>query len=268
MELIENVACTVCGCVCDDLRITVDGGRVTKAEGSCPLSEAWFLGQDERQPPVAEIEGRPASVEAGILHAAEILVASRSPLIYGLSRSSTDGQRAAVALADQIGATIDTTASLCHAPSVIALQQAGESTCTLGEVKNRSDLVIFWGSNPVKSHPRHFERYAVYPPGQFVPGGRANRFVVVADVKPTASTETADMFLQVEPGQDFEALWTLRSLVRGLPVKPNASTGAPLRLLEDLAGRMKACRFGIAFFGLGLTARRPPQRRGPSDAGA
>jgi formylmethanofuran dehydrogenase subunit B len=250
---VENVACTVCGCVCDDLRITFDQGRIRKAEGACSLAEPWFLGQDSRHPPAAEIEGQPASLEAAVARSAEILRASRSPLIYGLSRSSTEGQRAAVALADQIGATIDTTASLCHAPSVLALQQAGESTCSLGEVKNRADLVIFWGSNPVESHPRHFERYSVLPTGQFVPGGRANRTLVVVDVRPTASTAAADLFLSIEPGRDFEALWTLRSLVRGLPVEPTASTGAPICLLEDLAERMKACRFGIVFFGLGLS---------------
>src|SRR5205823_4761478 len=99
----------------------------------------------------------------------------------------------------------------------------------------------------------HFERYSVLPTGQFVPGGRANRFLVVADVRQTASTAGADLYLPVEPGRDFEALWTLRSLVRGVPVEPTARTGAPLRLLQDLAGRMKSCRFGIVFFGLGLS---------------
>jgi formylmethanofuran dehydrogenase subunit B len=250
---VEDVACTVCGCVCDDLRITLDQGRIVHAEGACQLAEPWFLGQDRRQPPVAAIEGRPASLEAGVARAAGILRSARSPLIYGLSRSSTEGQQAAVALADQIGSTIDTTASLCHAPSVLAIQQAGESTCTLGEVRNRADLVLFWGSNPVESHPRHFERYSVQPQGEFIPLGRANRFVVVADVKPTPSTEAADLFLPIEPGRDFEALWTLRSLVRGLPVEPTAPTGAPLRLLQDLAERMKSCRFGVVFFGLGLS---------------
>ena len=251
--MIEDVACTVCGCVCDDLRITVDQGRVIKAEGACCLAEPWFLSQDTCRPPIAEIEGKPAPLEAGIVRAAAILQASRSPIIYGLSRSSTDGQRLAVSLADRIGATIDTTASLCHAPSVMALQEVGESTCSLGEVKNRADLVIFWGSNPVESHPRHFERYSVLPQGQFIARGRADRFLVVADVKPTASTELADLYLPVERGRDFEALWTLRSLVRGLPIEETASTGAPLSLLTELARRMKSCRFGIVFFGLGLS---------------
>ena len=252
MEPIENVACTVCGCVCDDLRITVEGGRITRAEGACSLAEPWFLGQDSRRPPIAEIEGRPASLETGIVHAAEILRASRAPLIYGLSRSSTEGQRAAVDLADRLGATIDTTASLCPAPTV-ALQLAGQSTCSLGEVKNRADLVIFWGTNPVQSHPRHFERYSVLPAGKFVPGGRADRTVVVVDVQQSASADAADLFIPVEQGEDFEALWTLRSLIRGVPVEATASTGAPLALLTDLAGRMKSCRFGIVFFGLGLS---------------
>jgi formylmethanofuran dehydrogenase subunit B len=176
-------------------------------------------------------------------------------LIYGLARSSTEGQQAAVALGDRLGATVDTTASLCHAPSVVGLQEAGESTCTLGEIKNRADLVIFWGSDPVESHPRHFERYSVDPPGLFVPRGRADRFVVVADVRRSASAEAADLYLPVEAGRDFEALWTLRALVRGVTPAPGAATGAPPALLADLARRMKTCRLGIVFFGLGLSMR-------------
>ncbi len=249
----EDVACTVCGCVCDDLRLTVEGGRITHMQGACPLSEPWLRAQNSRHPPAAEIEGQPVAAEAALARAAALLGAARAPLVYGLSRSSTAGQQAAIALADRLGATIDTTASLCHAPSVVALQEAGESTCSLGEVKNRADLVVFWGSNPVESHPRHFERYSLYPVGEFLRGGRSERFVVVADVAPTPSSAVADLFLPVEPGRDFEALWTLRGLVRAVPPAPGSATGAPLPLLTDLARRMKACRFGIVFFGVGLS---------------
>ncbi len=253
MESFEHVACTVCGCVCDDLRITVEGRRISKCEGACCLSEPWFLAQDSRRPPAALIDGQPAPLDEAIARAADLLRAASSPLIYGLSRSSTEGQRAAIALAERVGATIDTTASLCHAPSVMAIQEVGESTCTLGEVKNRADLVIFWGSNPVESHPRHLERYSLQPRGRWVPEGRAGRTLVVADVKPTATTEQADLFLPVEPGKDFEVLTTLRSLIRGAPVEASSAVGAPLSLLQDLADRMKTCRYGIVFFGLGLS---------------
>ncbi len=248
-RVVSDVACTVCGCVCDDLRITVAGERVVGAEGACRLAEPWYLGQNTRQPPAAEIEGRPVSHEEALAQAALILRKARSPLIYGLSRSNTDGQRAAVELADCLGATIDTTASRGHAPSVLALQEAGESTCTLGEVKNRADLVVFWGSDPVESHPRHFERYSVDATGEFIPNGRRDRTVVVVDVCKTATSEQADLFVKVERGRDFEALWALRALVRGI----EPESGSLGEVLRDLAERMKRCKFGIAFFGLGLS---------------
>jgi formylmethanofuran dehydrogenase subunit B len=247
-SIVENVACTVCGCVCDDLRVTVDQGRVTRAEGACRLAEPWLLGQGAHRPPAASVEGRLATLDSAVDRAAAILRAARYPLVYGLSRSSTEGQRAAAALADRLGATIDTTASLCHAPSVVAIQESGESTCTLGEVKNGADLVVFWGSDPAESHPRHFERYSACPPGLFVPRGRQGRTVVVADVRRTATAEAADLFLPVEPGRDFEALWSLRGLVRGRPLDP-----APPAALQELAARMKSCRLGVVFFGLGLS---------------
>jgi formylmethanofuran dehydrogenase subunit B len=250
---IDNVACTICGCVCDDLRITVEDERVVQAEGACHLAEPWYLSQGSRRPPATEVDGEPVAFDAALERAANILRAARAPLIYGLSRSNTEGQQAAVALADRLGATIDTTASLGHAPAILALQEAGESTCSLGEVRNRADLVLFWGSNPVESHPRHFERYSVDPIGEFLPGGRKDRTVVVADVRPTATSERADVFLQVEPGRDFEVLWTLRGLIRGQQPAADAIVGAPLDRLRDLAQRMKTCRYGIAFFGLGLS---------------
>jgi formylmethanofuran dehydrogenase subunit B len=242
--------------VCDDLRVTVEGDRIVQTERACQLAEPWFREVDRHAPPVAEIESVPVEFDTALNRAAEILARSDAPLIYGLSRSSTPGQQSAVALADRLGATIDSTASRCHAPSIRAFQTVGESTCTLGEIRNRADLVIYWGSNPVASHPRHFERYSLDPIGEFVPEGRAGRFLVVVDVERTASANQADLFLQVDPDRDFEALWTLRLLVAGGLPAPGAETGAPLAQLEELASRMRACQCGVIFFGLGLTRSR------------
>lgn len=250
---IGPAACTLCGCVCDDLQLTVVGERIVAAEGACELARPWLLGIGAEQVPPAEIEGQPAAIDDALAQGVRILEQAQAPLVYGLSRSSTPGQRAAAELADRLGATVDTTASLCHANSVMAVQQAGEQTCTLGEVRNRADLVIYWGSNPAKSHPRHAERYAVDPRGEFVPGGRCDRYVVVADVRATESTALADCYLPITPGRDFDVLWALRGLVRGLPMDEGHDVGAPWRLLCDLAARMRRCRFGIVFFGFGLS---------------
>ena len=227
-----------------------------QAECACPLAEPWYLRQGAAQPAQAEIEGKPASLSEAVQHATAILDRAKAPLIYGLSRSSTEGQRAAVQLADLLGATIDTTASLGHGPSVMAVQEEGESTCTLGEARNRADLVIFWGTNPAVSHPRHFERYSVEPTGEFLPGGRQDRTVVVIDIQPTETTAMADLFIQVEPGRDFEALWTLRMMLLGQAPDPAAVTGIPQQVLADLLERMRRCKYGVVFFGFGLSRGR------------
>ena len=246
---ITDVACTVCGCVCDDLTIHVENDRIVRAERACHLAEPWFLSQNQSPAPPVLIEGRPADRETAMARAVELLRASRYPLIYGLSRSTTEGQRAAVALAEYLGATIDTTAATGHAPSLMALQEVGESTCSLGEVKNRSDLVIFWGCDPAVTHPRHTRRYAPDPVGMFVPEGRAGRYVVYAGSTPTETPPDADCILRIQPGMDFDAFQTLRCLVRGIPPSPESPTGADPAILADLAARMKACRNGILFFG-------------------
>ncbi len=86
------------------------------------------------------------------LQAVRILDGADSPLIYGLSSTASEAQRKAIELADKLGAMIDTTSSVCHGPTGLAMQAVGEPTCTLGEVRNRADLVIFWGCNPAESH--------------------------------------------------------------------------------------------------------------------
>lgn len=260
MQTILDVACPVCGCVCDDLKLTVDGSRVVKTERACALAEPWFQAQSSATRPAAEIDGEPAEFQRAIAVAADMLRASRYPLIYGLSRSSTGGQQAAVKLADRIGATIDTTASLCHGPSIMAMQTVGESTCTLGEIRTRSDLVIFWGCHPAATHPRHAERYSVMPRSDWLPNGRADRTIVmigderdVHDWRLDREGACPDWVIPLGPDSDFEAITVLRALVRDVPIRESNLPNSTMQSLTELARRMKSCRYGIFFFGLGLT---------------
>lgn len=257
-SIVEDATCTFCGCVCDDITLKVENGHIREAKNACVLGKAWFLYHDTPSGPVARIEGRPASLDEAIERAARILVNARYPVVYGLSDTTCEAQRYAVAIADYIGGCVDTTTSVCHGPSGMAFQGIGEVTCSLGEVKNRADLVIFWGSNPAESHPRHMTRYSTMPKGEFVPRGRKDRTVVLVDVRRSKSAPAADIFLQIRPRKDFEALWALRALVRGRSVSPAIAeeTGISLEQWSDLATRMKSCRFGVLFFGMGLSMTR------------
>lgn len=264
MHTVTDVACPVCGCVCDDLELTVNDSQVLSVKRACHLAEPWFLGQNSPPKSPVQVAGQPVSLEAGLQSAASILRDSKAPLIYGLSRSSSPGQRAAIDLAEYLRGTVDTTASLCHGPSIMALQSVGESTCSLGEVRNRSDLVIFWGCNPAASHPRHAERYSVFPKGLFVPRGRADRTIVmVGDARDVhqwrldPEGSLPDLVIPVEPSHDFEAITMLRLMLKGVSIDTSNmgldQTGASLPDLQRLFDLMRSCRSGVVFFGLGLT---------------
>ncbi len=219
----------------------------------------WFLSHRDESLPVCRIAGQPASIADGVERAAQILLAAKYPLVYGLDDTTCEAQRVAVSIADWIGGTVDTSTSVYQGPWGVAFQGVGEVTCSLGEVANRGDLIIFWGSNPAESHPRHFSKYSLLPKGMFVPRGREDRTCVVVDVHRTKSVESADVFLQIKPGKDFEALWILRALAHDMPLdaaEVERDTGVPLAAWQDLMARMKQARFGVMLFGMGLTMTR------------
>lgn len=258
VKVVKDATCTFCGCVCDDQELTVEGNRITKAKNSCVLGKAWFLNHHIEERPEAMIEGQPASYDQAIERAADILTSADYPVTYGLSDTTCEAQRVALAISDWIGACVDTTTSVCHGPSGMAFQAVGEVTCTLGEIKNRADFLLFWGGNPAESHPRHFTRYSLMPKGQFVPNGRKDRTAVLIDVRKTKSAKAADIHLQLKPRSDFELCWAMRALAKGIDVDPSVEekTGISLETLTDVVDRMKKAKFGVILFGMGLTMTR------------
>lgn len=250
-QTFHDTACTVCGCVCDDLVIAVDADRISNVRGACRLAEPWFARLPYPSTRAAAcIAGQPVTYGEAIDRVVETLGNSRAPLIWGLTRSSTAGQRAAIALAEQLGGTVDTLTSL-NPTATLAMQNIGQSTCSLGEVKNRADLVIFWGTNPVVSHPRQLERYSVGPQGLFLPRGRADRTVIVIDSAATETSEFADEFLPIMSGADqrfSEALW---QILGGNELTAIFDFGVSEEQVRQLAERMKTCRYGALFFGAG-----------------
>ncbi len=256
---VKNAVCTFCGCTCDDIDLVVEGDHIIKAKRACALGEAWFLNHSaDKDSPAAEVGRTAVPLEDAITEAAQLLAGARYPLIYGLSNTTSEAQRLAVRLAELTGANLDTTSSVCHGPTDLALQAVGKVGCTLGEVKNRADLVIYWGCNPAEAHPRHFTRYAVTPKGEYVPNGRRDRTVILVDVRKTASAKVADLFIPIKPGKDFELAQVLRALADDRPVDKTLAeeTGVSLAVMQDLIDRMKRAKYGVIFFGLGLTMTR------------
>ena len=98
------------------MKLTVDLDRhvITKADNACVLGKAWFAEHTIEDRPVAMIGGKEASLTEAVDEAARILVEARFPITYGLSDTTCEAQRQALAIVDAIHGTIDTTTSVCH----------------------------------------------------------------------------------------------------------------------------------------------------------
>jgi formylmethanofuran dehydrogenase subunit B len=223
----ERATCAGCGLVCDDIVAVVEDGRVERLERTCPLGDAWFAAHVAPGLPAAAVDGREVELEEALDAAAALLGEARAPLVYGLGRATCETQRAAVALAEALGATIDPAGPLLDGASGVAFPARGASTATLGEVRDRAEVVVIWRADPATTHPRLFER--LHLPGD-------GRTLVVLDERRTATAEHADTLLERPASGDVEALWTLRALVRD--DAPRDADPA----LTDLARQLRGAR--------------------------
>ena len=152
MPIVKAVTCPVCGCLCDDIELTIQSGRIAKVKNGCAMCESKFLGYCGHRflKPLVRKNGElvEVSFEEAIQKASRILAEADYPLLYGWSSTSCEAIRVGLELAEEVGGVIDNTSTVCHGPSELSVQDVGIPTCTLGQVRHRADLVIYWGSNP------------------------------------------------------------------------------------------------------------------------
>jgi formylmethanofuran dehydrogenase subunit B len=172
MSVVKSVTCPVCGCLCDDIELTIDNGKVSQVRNGCAMCESKFLNyisEHRTKTPLIRKEGKlvPASYEEAIHKSAEILADASYPILYGWSSTDCEAQRVGVELAEEVGGILDNTAVVCHGPSILSVQEVGIPTATLGQIRHRADLILYWGCDPWSAHPRHLERYTAFTEGRF-----------------------------------------------------------------------------------------------------
>jgi formylmethanofuran dehydrogenase subunit B len=91
------------------------------------------------------------------------------------------------------------------------------------------------------------------PRGFFRERGWRDRTLIVVDVRRTDTAKLATRFIQVNPNRDYELVSALRLAVHGYKFTAEKVAGVPREEIEKIAELMKACHFGVIFFGLGVT---------------
>ncbi len=172
MSVVKSVTCPVCGCLCDDIELIIEDGKVSQIKNGCAMCESKFLNytsEHRTKTPLIRKEGKlvPVSYEEAIHKSTEILANASYPILYGWSSTDCEAQRVGVELAEEVGGVLDNTAVVCHGPSILGVQEVGIPTATLGQIRHRADLIIYWGCDPWSAHPRHLERYTSFTEGRF-----------------------------------------------------------------------------------------------------
>jgi formylmethanofuran dehydrogenase subunit B len=198
------LTCAGCGLLCDDVTVEELGSDV-RLRPECQLGTRWFS-ERWRAPadaPAATIDGQPAEIEAALTRAGELLRGARRPQLQGFAGATVEDARAALALADRLGALVSTVPSDGPWPGAPAAPLRGISTATLAEIRDRSSVVVIWREDPETTHPRLLERLGLGSPV-------AERVLAVVDDRDTATAARADLRLTWPPERDLDALVTLR----------------------------------------------------------
>ncbi len=181
------------------------------------LGKSWFFSERDEQGPACLIEGKPAALEDGIERAARILTEARYPIIYGLDPTHL-GSPARGGFDRRLDRRLRRHDDQRRATARRAwhCKTWARSPARSGEIKNRGDLIIFWGSNPAESHPRHLTRYSLMPEGIVLaprPQGPLLRRGRRAQDEKQPRPPTCSF--AIKPGKEFEALWALRAPGQG-----------------------------------------------------
>jgi formylmethanofuran dehydrogenase subunit B len=217
-EGLPLVTCLGCGCTCDDITLAVRDNRIVEAHQACELGVAWF--GDGAVPAGASVDGRSSSVDAALDATAALLARSGRALVYVAPGLSCEAQREAVALADATRASLDTVTSDGAGAVILAAQALGRTGASLGEIRNRADVVVFWGLDPAVAYPRFWSRYAPGPEGVHIAGGRPNRHVIAVDIGEARGPADADLRVTVADGNEIAALTSLATIANSLPMAP------------------------------------------------
>lgn len=218
---VHTATCLGCGCICTDIAVTVAGDRFIEAKTECALGRAWI--GDGRVPARVLSGGADVSQDAALDAAATVLASDpRRLLVYIADDVSGPAQSAAVALADALHASVDGLTSDTVAAGLVAAQRRGRASATLGELRHRADIVLFWGVDPSERYPRFLERFADGPPAF-----AKHRAIIAVDVGSATGPRDCGERISVPPDREIDALTAARAVLRG---------HEPTSVHEDIAG--------------------------------
>lgn len=241
------VTCTGCALLCEDIDVVVENNRVKETRNACRRGAAKIKGCVNRLVP--SVNQKPVDIETSIKKAAEILKNAKSPILFGWSNSTCEAQLKGIELAKKLNATIDDTSSFCQGILIEKVLQKKFKTCSLEDIRNKADVLVYWGSDAQDSEPRHLSRFSYFPRGEARQRGyEEDRIAIAIDVRESNTAKICKgHFYRIPLKGDKEFIHALMQALEG-----KVPSYEPKKTLE-LASIFKKAEFGAIFVGIGLT---------------
>lgn len=243
-RLCRDVGCPFCGLACDDLAVANAGGSLRVVEAGCWLSRERY--RNSEIDPTALIDGRPADRPAALARAAEILSGSRAP-VFAVA-ADIAATRVALRLADRLGGVLDHPDSAALLRNIRTIQDVGSLATTLSEIRNRADVVLVIGPDPLQRLPRFVERCIDV---ERTLSGLDPRQRSLFRLGPPAAGGPAsgggNAVTELTCGMEHlpAAIALLGAALRGRRLKSEIVEGITAEGLTDLADRLLSARYGV-----------------------
>jgi formylmethanofuran dehydrogenase subunit B len=188
----------------------------------------------------AAVDGNTVTVQEATAEAARLLAQSRFPLVAGLG-TDVAGARAAIALAQRVGAAIDHMNADALLKDLDVMRDTGMMLTTPNEARVRADTVLLVGPGLAAVWPDLSPRLLRQPTAPEADGGR-RRVMWICAGREVADDATVKMI----GGDPADLPAVLAALRARLARRPIGAAPLPGETLDALAADLAAARFGVA----------------------
>lgn len=255
-----SAICSGCACLCDDIDLVLEGGRIQQVFNVCRWGSARFTGRkkfSDREPraplPAARLRpgtgpARPVELAAAAAEAARLLAAARRIVVYGLCQLSEEAFAPLLALIAQRPTLFIPSEGALWTEYLRLLNDYPAAFTTLDEIRNQADFILFWGANPSHSCPRLLSRYALFARGRFTERGSEDRTAFTVDIQETEMARWTTMLVPA-PEQEAALLTTLTEALEG--IEPTGTPPIAKKLFRQLVEAFQRSRYPVIFCGRG-----------------
>jgi formylmethanofuran dehydrogenase subunit B len=240
-----DLVCAGCGSLCDGIQVEIEENRIAVIDKACAKGAAFLnaLNNPKRRT-TCLVNREEVSSEKAIEEAKRLLSQSKKPLIFGLDNSTLETQAIAISLAEKLGAVLDDASSFSYGEIISSLLKGFLPGCSLSQIKDRANLLVYWGSNPMHSHPRHLSEHSYYAYTEYDIAGWVPKVKLsCVEVRDTEFSYICNPAFMLSPGKDREFIQNVLSLIK---------TGNGTEEAKTFCDLFKSSRLSMIFCGRGL----------------